>query len=276
MGCWRQWGNTGRLLCFTGFGGKVRICWGRPIPAVSKARLDGVWSGLGWWKASLPMETGWAVPSNPHHPGIALICDSVIPAVPRQPPAPFHRQSPAGLTSQNPASSLLEASLPHTLGCFLSQLFKCCYCYWILSKLRNFWDGVFLPWVLPTLLHCTIQLELCLSLRLKPSSSSGWIKLHILTPIFSTSLWDIGKLCLFSPFFLLGPQWFYHCTCEGNGLRLFWLVLSITYLWPQQGQALLLGFKCTISIPEDDFTAGKICLATPKSWIELELWIERY
>ena len=43
-----------------------------PSLAVLKARLDGAWSTLGWWKGSLPMAGGWhqvisKVPSNPNH-----------------------------------------------------------------------------------------------------------------------------------------------------------------------------------------------------------------
>ena len=38
----------------------------------SKARLDGAWSTLVWWKESLPTTGGWnemifKVPSNPNH-----------------------------------------------------------------------------------------------------------------------------------------------------------------------------------------------------------------
>jgi len=40
-----------------------------------KARLDGAWSSLGWWKGSLPRAGGWnwvicKVPSNPNQPVI--------------------------------------------------------------------------------------------------------------------------------------------------------------------------------------------------------------
>jgi len=43
-----------------------------PSLEVFKARLDGAWSNLGWWKVSLPMAGGWNemiynVPSNPNH-----------------------------------------------------------------------------------------------------------------------------------------------------------------------------------------------------------------
>ena len=32
---------------------------GAPSLAVLKARLDGAWSNLGWWRVSLPMAGGW-------------------------------------------------------------------------------------------------------------------------------------------------------------------------------------------------------------------------
>ena len=42
-----------------------------PSLAVSKARLDGAWSNLVWWRVSLPVAGGWdwmgfKVPSNPN------------------------------------------------------------------------------------------------------------------------------------------------------------------------------------------------------------------
>jgi len=48
-----------------------------PSLAVSKARLDGALSTLGWWKGSLPVEGDWnemifKVPSNPKHSVILL------------------------------------------------------------------------------------------------------------------------------------------------------------------------------------------------------------
>jgi len=47
-----------------------------PSLAVSKARLDGALSNLGWWKGSLPMAGGWSeiiykVPCNPN-PSVIL------------------------------------------------------------------------------------------------------------------------------------------------------------------------------------------------------------
>ena len=43
-----------------------------PSLAGFKARLDGAWSSLGWWKGALPRAGGWnrmvcKVPSNPNH-----------------------------------------------------------------------------------------------------------------------------------------------------------------------------------------------------------------